>query len=70
MAKTIGMINLKPKNINRKSKKRPYRSKNILICDALRGKRANKTFEPSSGGKGTKLNTPSIIFTKIIMIKN
>ncbi len=48
----------------------PYRSKNILICEAPLGKRANKILEPSSGGIGIKLNIPNMTFTRIMTLKN
>ena len=36
---------------------------------ALYGRKCIKILEPSSGGNGTKLNTPSPMFTEIAILK-
>lgn len=48
----------------------PYCSKIISYFCALAGKKAKRTFEPSSGGMGNKLKIPNAILIKIITSKN
>ena len=46
----------------------PYCSRKLSTSYKVGGKSANKTFEPSSGGMGTKLKIASRILTKTIRL--
>src|SRR3989344_4950984 len=61
-----GMMRPKPKKMKRSRRKRRYRSRAYLTSSAPRGSRENSTFEPSSGGIGTRLNTPRRMLMKMI----
>lgn len=52
-----------------KRRKKPYCCKNVSTLRHWYGRSANNTFEPSSGGIGTKLNTASTRFIKTISEK-
>jgi hypothetical protein len=55
----IGIIREKPKTTKRITRIIPYFSNSkILYCQA-KGRKGNITFEPSKGGIGIKLKTPS-----------
>ncbi len=57
----IGSTNLQRKNISNRKKKIEYRSMVSLTTKNLAGRSENRTFDPSKGGIGTRLNTAKIM---------
>lgn len=65
----IGRIRRKAVNAKRMTRKKPYCSRNCLSWYARSGKTANKIFDPSSGGIGTRLNMARTILAYEIIVR-